>query len=79
MAKLKGMFELAMGTQSNELLYGKAGTVLFAETSAFLTCFIGYLYSLLFVLRHVKPDDAELSDLAMKIALQIVKEGREKK
>ena len=46
---------------------------------AFLTCFIGYLYSLLFVLRHVKPDDAELSDLAMKIALQIVKEGREKK
>lgn len=44
-----------------------------------LTSCLGYLYSLLFALKHIKPDDAELTDLAMKVALQIVKEGREKK
>lgn len=39
----------------------------------------GYLYALLWALQYVKPDDEELSDLAMKTALQIVKEGRERK
>ena len=46
---------------------------------SWLTSGLGYLYSLLFALKHIKPDDAELADLAMKIALQIIKEGRERK
>lgn len=57
------MLDLAMGTASNELLYGKGG----------------YLYALLFVHKHVKPDDTELTDIATKVAMQIIKEGREHK
>lgn len=101
LAKLKAVHDIAMGTPSNELLYGKAGACpdmalrcscsccvcvcaaevisLTSEQCSWLTSCVGYLYSLLFALKHIKPDDAELADLAMKIALQIIKEGRERK